>query len=109
MRDKNISAIDYFLGPIHKKTHWIKIKALGDSQKQSFDSDYGRIDVKGKVILDIGAEDANTAVYFLKKGATRIYAYELQKKHVVKGKRVISDLYSPELCSSRQYCLCIFI
>jgi FkbM family methyltransferase len=40
---------------------------------------YGYIDPKGKVVLDIGAFIGDTAVWFSKKGASRVIAYEPYK------------------------------
>lgn len=41
-----------------------------------YEEQYGMLDVKGKTVLDIGANIGDTAIYFALKGAKRVYALE---------------------------------
>ena len=45
-----------------------------------FQEEYKLIDVKDKVVLDIGASFGDTAIYFAMSGAKKIYAYEPLKE-----------------------------
>jgi FkbM family methyltransferase len=42
-------------------------------------NEYEVLDVKGKVVLDIGAYVGDSSIYFIRKGAKKIYAYEAVK------------------------------
>jgi FkbM family methyltransferase len=54
--------------------------ALGSSValaiEQFIDEEYSWLDVKGKVVVDIGATVGDTAIYFAIKGAKHVYAVE---------------------------------
>lgn len=64
------------------------LKFYANSRKGSFvsvnttlkeifvDDIYGGLDVKGKVVVDIGAYIGDSSVYFILKGAERVYAFE---------------------------------
>jgi len=41
-----------------------------------YEGEYGFVNYKGKVVLDIGADYGTTAAYFLRKGALRVVAVE---------------------------------
>jgi hypothetical protein len=41
-----------------------------------------KIECKKKVVLDIGASSGDTAVYFLKRGASVVYTYETDPKKI---------------------------
>ncbi len=41
-----------------------------------FKDEYARLNVKGKVVVDIGAHIADTAIYFALKGAAHVYCFE---------------------------------
>jgi hypothetical protein len=43
---------------------------------EDYESDWGFLDVEGKVVLDIGADYGSTAAFFLNKGATRVICVE---------------------------------
>jgi tRNA A58 N-methylase Trm61 len=42
-------------------------------------NEYEILDVKDKVVLDIGAYVGDSAIYFIRKGAKKVYAYEAVK------------------------------
>lgn len=51
--------------------------------------DYGKLDIKDKIVLDIGANIADTAIYFALKGAKKVIAlepfpknFEIAKKNI---------------------------
>jgi hypothetical protein len=44
---------------------------------KQYDNDYIRFDVKGKSVIDIGANVGDTALYFTLSGASHVYAYEM--------------------------------
>jgi len=50
---------------------------------------YGRLNVAGKDVVDIGAFLGDTAIYFALKGARKIYAYEPYPKHYELAKHYI--------------------
>jgi FkbM family methyltransferase len=61
----------------------------GDIQAVFFDEVYGELDVKDKIVVDIGANIGDTAIYFASKGAKKVIAlepftqnYELAKKNI---------------------------
>lgn len=41
-----------------------------------FEETYGRLHVKGKEVVDVGASFGDTAIYFAMHGASKVYAYE---------------------------------
>ncbi|BFI73641.1 hypothetical protein YN1_6280 [Nanoarchaeota archaeon] len=43
-------------------------------------SDYNILNVKDKVVLDIGAYIGDSAIYFIRRGAKKVYAYEAVKE-----------------------------
>jgi FkbM family methyltransferase len=45
-----------------------------------FDNEYAKLNVQGKIVGDVGASLGDTAIYFAKKGAKKVYSYEPQKK-----------------------------
>ena len=67
--------------------HGKQIKLFYDSEKQFqnsaflireqfFEEEYGWLDVKNNVVVDIGASIGDTAIYFSLKGAKHVYAFE---------------------------------
>lgn len=79
--------------------------------------EYGLVDVKDKVILDVGAYLGDTAIYWIYKGAKKVYAVEPVPEHYellclnTKGLPVVTILGSvgckvpkiPELVGSGKY------
>lgn len=53
------------------------IKVHLNTANEDFESLYGFFSYAGKTVIDIGAEYGTTAAYFLRKGAARVYAYEI--------------------------------
>ena len=53
-----------------------RILFLGDNIEQFFDEDYSFLDCKGRTVVDIGANDGDTAIYFWAKGAAKVIAFE---------------------------------
>ena len=51
----------------------------GDIQAVFFDEVYGELDVKDKIVVDIGANIGDTAIYFASKGA-QVYALEIDER-----------------------------
>lgn len=47
----------------------------------NYEQEYGRLVVKGRIVLDLGAERGTTAQYFLAKGASRVYVSELAQEY----------------------------
>ena len=47
-----------------------------DETAEMYERDYGIVDYKGKVVLDLGADRGSTASWFLAKGATKVIAVE---------------------------------
>jgi len=47
---------------------------------EPFEEMYGYVDVDGRVVVDIGAYIGETALYFIHKGARRVYAFEPVEK-----------------------------
>jgi len=65
--------------PINK--YWfknnVKLKQIYDAIFYVFDyGDYEPLDVKGKVVVDVGAYVGESAMYFVLKGARRVFAVE---------------------------------
>ena len=65
--------------------------------------EYDIVPVKNKVVVDIGASLGDTAIYFALKGATKIYGYELNKRHFdIAQKNIelnkLQDIVSIEYC-----------
>ncbi len=46
-------------------------------QMETMDSDYGKFSPDGEVVIDVGAQNGDSAIYFVSKGAKHVYAYEL--------------------------------
>jgi len=42
--------------------------------------EYKNVNVKDRVVVDIGAATGDTAIYFILRGATKVYGYELNKR-----------------------------
>ncbi len=59
---------------------------------------YGKLDVHDKVVIDIGALAGETSIYFIQKGAAKVFAFEPHPKHfkymldVIKVNGVSKDL-----------------
>ena len=49
---------------------------LGMIKEQFIEEQYGWLDVKGKDVIDIGANVGDSAIYFALKGAEHVYAFE---------------------------------
>ena len=49
---------------------------LGMIKEQFIEEQYGWLDVKGKEVIDIGANVGDSAIYFALKGAKHVYAFE---------------------------------
>ena len=49
---------------------------LGMIKEQFIEEQYGWLDVKGKDVIDIGANVGDSAIYFALKGAKHVYAFE---------------------------------
>lgn len=47
-----------------------------DTIRGGIEKSYGELNVKDKVVIDIGAYIGDTALYFISKGASKVYAYE---------------------------------
>lgn len=54
---------------------------------------YGKLNVKGKKVIDIGTNNGDSAIFFVSKGASKVYAYEpypymlnLAKKNIILNK-----------------------
>jgi predicted RNA methylase len=65
----------------YKENYWekdnVKFKAMHAEIMGTFeDKEYGFIDVKNKVVTDIGAFIGDTSIYFAIKGANTMYAIE---------------------------------
>ena len=45
-----------------------------------FPMEYGKLDVNNKTVIDVGAYNGDTANFFLKRGARKIIAYEIEEK-----------------------------
>jgi FkbM family methyltransferase len=41
-----------------------------------FEESYGLLDVKGKIVVDVGANIGDTSLYFASKGALKVYSFE---------------------------------
>lgn len=54
-------------------------RAFGDYEEQ-----YGTIDCRGAVVLDVGADFGSTARFFLHQGAARVYASERLPEWVIR-------------------------
>lgn len=51
--------------------------------------DHIKLRIKGKDVVDLGAYYADTAIYYAKRGAKHVYAYEARQQLVNKGKLFI--------------------
>lgn len=62
------------------KIHYQSSKQLMDMlaliREQFFNEQYKWLNVKGKVVVDIGANVGDTAIYFALRGANHVYAFE---------------------------------
>jgi hypothetical protein len=47
------------------------------------------MDVKNKIVLDIGSNYADTAIYFIFHGAKRVYGYDMNKEYCEAGNRIV--------------------
>lgn len=57
---------------------------------KNFTNEWERFAVRGKTVLDIGAQNADTATYFISRGATKVIAYEKEPFSVLAGMIAIS-------------------
>jgi hypothetical protein len=53
-----------------------RIRDPGEPPIEFWDEEYGMVDYRGKVVMDIGADWGRTADYFLQKGARLVIAVE---------------------------------
>lgn len=66
------------------------IAALGSINEQFIDEPYSELEVKDKTVLDIGAFDGLSAIYFILKGAKHVYSFEPFPYHFNVAKKNIS-------------------
>ncbi len=52
------------------------VKVKINTALETYEKNYGMIDYKDKVVVDIGADFGSTARFFLRKGAKKVIAYE---------------------------------
>ena len=68
-----------FLGK-EVKFHYYSATSLNDTarmiKENFFDEEYKMLDVKGKDVVDVGANVGDSAIYFALKGAKHVYAFE---------------------------------
>jgi len=73
---------------------------------------YGRLDVKGKVVVDVGASIGDTAIYFSLKGAKHVYGFEVNsqrwglsrenlKKNSIKNATLYLSPFKPSLVKQK--------
>ena len=55
---------------------------------------YWLINYKNKVVVDYGADIGSSAIYFLSKGATKVFCYEIEKNAIKKYNEIVK--YMPE-------------
>lgn len=101
----------------------------GDLHAIFIEKQYDMLSVKGKVVLDIGANIGDSAIYFVKRGAKRVYAvepnqvlYQLARKNIALNSmshRIVpifagcssdpsTDLFPPFLSLEELYRSCDF-
>jgi len=55
-----------------------------------FDESYGKLDVDGKTVIDVGCASADTAIYLAMHGAKKVIGYDCSPEAVMFGKRNIA-------------------
>jgi len=78
--DKVIHNIDKALNLALEKIKEKKKARISAIYNEDYESQWGKIDYKDKVVLDIGADIGSTADFFLRKGAKNVVAVEGDSK-----------------------------
>jgi len=58
---------------------------------ENYESQWGKIDYNGKVVLDIGSDYGSTADFFLRKGAKQVICVDSNKEYMNKLHKYIED------------------
>jgi len=72
---------------------------------EDYSQQWGKIDYKGKTVLDIGASNGDTADFFLRNGAKEVIAVEMDFKfyqELVKNAKVIQGIHPVRLMVCRK-------
>ncbi len=78
-RDKkriNFKFLDRLISLVYDSTQHLTNTTVMLIKEQFIEEQYGWLDVKGKKVVDIGANIGDTAIYFALKGAKHVYAFE---------------------------------
>ena len=90
------------LTPQTLELYFRKLIPQWSNPELTIDELYGKLDVKDKCILDIGADCGSTALYFALKGAKKIYCIEKDTKLVDFFNADVKRDF-PELCDRIEY------
>lgn len=97
---ENITRIDKLTRHARKRLHIIRMLVMRETHEKALQYDYGKFSVRDKEVLDIGAADADSALWFMEKGASKVYAYECDQAAFASGLIKIKNAYLSDYIKS---------
>ena len=64
----------------------VRESIYNEVREQFIENQYGRLNVRNRIVVDIGGGCADTAIYFIARGASHVYSYEPDKLTYETGK-----------------------
>ena len=67
----------------------VRESLYNEVREQFLENQYGRLNVRNRKVVDVGGGCADTAIYFVARGASHVYSYEPDKLTYENGKENI--------------------